>query len=176
MIVEGPTDALGLPELLQRVDLDFLGFGIQVVSVGGIGNLARWWRLYTSYGLPTYVVFDSDSKDDPDSIRRQGLLKTLNVAYRDYEATVAAGPLGVAENFAVCVSNYETAMRSLFPSQYEALEEEARGDLGGGKPLTARYVARRLNRDEDQAGWDAIMRLAYAIRVSTRRGSWPTSI
>jgi putative ATP-dependent endonuclease of OLD family len=164
LLVEGPTDAFGFPALLKQVGLDLLALGIQVVSVGGIGNLARWWRLYTSFGLPVFVVFDADSRDDPNGVRRNELLTALRATEEDYGVLVTQEGLGVSKTFAVCIQDYESAMRTLFPSQYDTLEEEARAIVGSGKPLIARYAAERLDRSLDDGGWRVITQLATAIQ------------
>jgi putative ATP-dependent endonuclease of OLD family len=163
LVVEGPTDSLGFPVLLQKVGLDPLRAFVQVVNVGGIGNIARWWRLYTAYGLPTYVIFDSDSDDDSDGVRRQELLQAIGVSLSEYKAAVASGPLGITSRFAVCVTNYEVAMRRLFSDQYGELEELGRTRVGTGKPIVARYVAQRLRIEQDPGGWASIRTLAESI-------------
>lgn len=42
VLVEGPTEALALPELLRIRGLDVLQEGLAVISVEGISNIAKW--------------------------------------------------------------------------------------------------------------------------------------
>src|SRR5262249_37670725 len=74
VLVEGPTEALALPIYLERVGLNPLKEGVAVIPVHGVGNLAKWWRFFTAYGIPTYPMFDNDAKDDPDQKKRSDIL------------------------------------------------------------------------------------------------------
>src|SRR5262249_1205290 len=60
VLVEGPTEALSLPIYLAKRGLDVAKSGIAIISVHGKGNLGKWWRLFVTYGLPCYVIFDND--------------------------------------------------------------------------------------------------------------------
>jgi putative ATP-dependent endonuclease of the OLD family len=87
VLVEGPTEAIALPTYLHRLGLDVAREGIAVISVQGVGNLAKWLRLFAAYGLPTYVIFDNDYTDDADAARRADLLNTLSVEAAHREAS-----------------------------------------------------------------------------------------
>jgi putative ATP-dependent endonuclease of OLD family len=63
VLVEGPSECLSLPIYLSKVGLDVAKRGIAIVPVGGKGNLAKWRRLFTAYGIPTFVIFDNDGKE-----------------------------------------------------------------------------------------------------------------
>ncbi len=79
VLVEGPTEAAALPVYLERVGFIPAKEGVAVIAVHGVGNLAKWWRLFSAYGIPTYFVFDNDSKDDRAGAKRSDLLATLGV-------------------------------------------------------------------------------------------------
>jgi hypothetical protein len=55
VLVEGPTEALALPEFLRARGLNVLQEGIAVVSAEGIGNIAKWHRLYTALGISSFA-------------------------------------------------------------------------------------------------------------------------
>jgi putative ATP-dependent endonuclease of the OLD family len=169
VLVEGPTEALALPGLLERVDLDVLRLGIAVVPVGGVGNLARWWRFFRSYGITVFTLFDLDSPDDATGAGRADLAATLS---SEPNATVdlddTSAPIIVRDRYAVFVTNYEAAMRSLFPSQYAELEARGHDRLGPSKTLTARYVVERLSPEVDPGGWAKLSHLAEAILGAAR--------
>lgn len=162
LLVEGPTEALAVPELLRRGGLDVLDDGIAVVPVGGVGNLARWWRFFRAYDIPCFVLLDRDSPDDASGARRADLARTLDVdsaalAPTDGEALV------IREGFGVFVQNFEGALRSLFPG-YSEIEDRGRERLGSSKPLVARYAVERIDQANNQPGWQRVEALAAAIR------------
>lgn len=80
VLVEGPTEALALPVYFERLGLNTTRDGIAVIPAGGVGNIAKWWRLFTAYEIPCYVIFDNDAKDRKKVEARQELLRTLKVA------------------------------------------------------------------------------------------------
>lgn len=162
LLVEGPTEALAVPELLRRGGLDVLADGIAVVPVGGVGNLARWWRFFRAYDIPCFVLLDRDSPDDASGARRADLARTLDVdsvalAPTDGEALV------IGDRFAVFVQDFEGTLRSLFPA-YSEIEDRGRERLGSSKPLVARYAVERIDRTDNELGWRRVEALAGAIR------------
>jgi putative ATP-dependent endonuclease of OLD family len=72
VLVEGTTESLALPPLLALAGLDPLKAGIAVVSVNGVGNVAKWHRLFSILGVPTYCIFDTDS--DKTGVKASELL------------------------------------------------------------------------------------------------------
>jgi putative ATP-dependent endonuclease of OLD family len=163
LVVEGPTEVLALPELLLGAGLDVLECGIAVVSAGGIGGIARWLRLYRAYGLPCYVTFDRDTKDDKEGVKRADLLRVLGEDVGSYEmALEGAGSLVVTSDYAVAVADFEESLRSLFPN-YSDFEAQAKMAGAVSKPLVAREACKALRRDLDASGWASIRELADAI-------------
>lgn len=63
VVVEGPTEALAVPELLAAVQFDVLEHGLAIVAAGGIGAIARWLRLYWAFEIPAFAIFDRDSQE-----------------------------------------------------------------------------------------------------------------
>lgn len=163
VLVEGPTESFALPTLLRRVGTDVEREGIAVISCQGVGNLAKWYRMFTVYGIPTYVVFDNDSAEDADESRRNDLLAALAVPVDDRADILSATTLQPTDAFAVYGVNYEETMRDIFAPDYEALELQAANKHGlTTKPLVARYVADNL--PDEHAGWDAVRALNQRIR------------
>ena len=164
VLVEGPTESFAFPTLLRKIDTDVEREGIAVISCQGVGNLAKWYRMFTVYGIPTYVVFDNDSKEDADESRRRDLLEALIVPESDRGAILSSSTLLIGDRYAVCGINFEETMRRLFAPDYEQLEAEAT-DLHGltTKPLVARYAADNL--PDGHAGWDSIRELDARIKL-----------
>lgn len=167
VLVEGQTEALSLPVYLAAAGLDCSVEGVAVVPVGGKGNLPKWWRIFTAYEIPTYVVFDNDEAEDADARRRRDLLATLNEA--DPDEVLKLEDFRVHHAYAVFGSNFEECLRDLF-AEYGNLERETKQFLrSGSKPLVARRVARHLveQQDLDDPGWERFNELVQAVNSVT---------
>jgi len=164
VLVEGPSEAMSLPIYLERVGLDTAKEGIAVIAVHGKGNLAKWWRLFSAYEIPCYVIFDNDGEaDDKKSLKRRDALTALGVTdpgaqdgYLEYEDML------IDERFAVFGTNFEEALRAKFPN-YGVLEKEGRNSGVDSKPFLARYVAENIKKDKSD-GWAEMKSLADALR------------
>lgn len=91
VLVEGATEALALPALLRKQGFDTLRHGIAFVSAEGIGNIAKWARLFLALGIPAYCIFDTDSnKSGADAqsllVKRRDLLSAIEVDASQAEA------------------------------------------------------------------------------------------
>lgn len=172
ILVEGPTETLAIPQYLKATGFDCYEKGIAVIPVGGKGNLARFWRLFTAYELPVYVIFDNDTKDDGGGKKREEMLNILGVT--DVSRIINSDELKIESNFTVFGNDFETTLRKLFESEnYEGLEKEAREFIGidpdnksDCKPLVARYVAEKLSQSEidvTTGGWSNIQLLKVKV-------------
>ena len=171
ILVEGPTEALAIPEYLKALSYDCYEKGVAVIPVDGKGNLARFWRLFTAYGIPVYVIFDNDAGDDSTSSKRGELLKTLGVS--DTAEILKEADLRIEAKYAVFGKDFETTLRKLFKSEgYENLEKEAREFIGiepdnksDCKPLVARYVAEKLSAcvNSKVDGWSSLSTMKLKI-------------
>lgn len=169
VIAEGPTEALALPIYLSRVGFSTAKEGTAILPVHGVGNLAKWWRLFTAYGVPVYVIFDNDAGDDPDAFKRKDILKTLGVPNERFHGLLGGAQWVVEDGFSIFGHNFEETMRSQFGQAYINLETEARDSIGlsaeRSKPLVARYVAEHLPQEGEHArSWDILRQLAAKIR------------
>lgn len=63
VLVEGESESLILPYSFDRIGYDFDGKGISIVRCGGKNELDRFYRLYSEFGIPCYVIFDGDSQN-----------------------------------------------------------------------------------------------------------------
>ena len=151
VLVEGQTEQLALPIYLRRVGLDTDREGIAIIPVMGKGNLARWWRFFTAYDIPTYVIFDNDEKNDKEATRRIDALRTLGVPIEQVEGYITADEWVVEKYFTVFGKDIEATLQKCFPS-YKRVEKEAHESLRStAKPLVARYIAERIPDEEIQA-------------------------
>lgn len=173
VLVEGPTESLALPELLRSRGLDVLKEGVAVVPVEGVGNIAKWHRLYTALGIECFCVFDTDSNrgGDPQLLaKRTDIAAALGREGDPAEAaTILREALYVGDGYATLDPNFEGAMNRLFGDAWTRLHDEAVSFVGESKPLRARYAAQRLD-DFDFVG-NAGERIDALVR--TIRGEGP---
>ncbi len=163
VLVEGQTEELALPILLAKRGLEVEREGIAILGVGGKGNLAKWYRLFTAYGLPCYVVFDNDAKDDSSGTKRKDALKAVGITDDDATKLIRSDEWVVAEKYAIFGKDFEEAMRAHF-GEYSALENEAEEQGTSSKPFKARWAAQRLNAERADLGWVKIEELIGHLR------------
>lgn len=61
VLVEGAGDKAAILAVAKRLGVDFEAKGVSVIPVGGKANLDRPLAIFQLLGIPTYVIFDSDS-------------------------------------------------------------------------------------------------------------------
>ena len=142
ILVEGATEQYSLPIYALAAGLPLDNLNVAVVECGGKGPMDRLYRVFNELGIPCYLIFDYDGdKDDAEIVEiSERLLK------------IVGGPSGqpattlITETLAVFPRDWEQDLRSEI-SDYESIAREARKVLGvrkdSGKPLVARFVARR---------------------------------
>jgi putative ATP-dependent endonuclease of OLD family len=86
VLVEGQTEGMSLPIYLMKAKLDVVKRGIAVVPVMGKGNLAKWWRFFSAFELPVYMILDNDDESDKTDEKRTDILATLNVPADEIES------------------------------------------------------------------------------------------
>lgn len=171
VLVEGRTEALALPALLKLVGFDVVREGVAVVPVEGIGNIAKWHRLYSAFGLRTYCVFDTDSdktklRDIRDlEAKRSDIMLALGRAKEEGRVQAQSdAALEVRFDYATMASNFETAARLLFDPQWTELVDQSVALVGESKPLQARWAAEHLTVTRFQPTTiDALEKLRTAI-------------
>ena len=60
LLVEGESESLILPFCFGRLNYDYDGKGISIVRCGGKNELDRFYRLYSEFGIPCFILFDGD--------------------------------------------------------------------------------------------------------------------
>lgn len=150
ILVEGMTEELSLPIYFEKVGLDVLKEGIDVISVGGKGETAKWWRLFTHFGIPTYIIFDNDQKDDSNSQKRKDILVSIGITTEDdVDKIISTSDCLVDDKFCVFGKDFETTLRNKIKS-YQDIENQIKQEFRDSKPLVAREVAKNLNLEEQQ--------------------------
>jgi putative ATP-dependent endonuclease of OLD family len=170
VLVEGPTETLALPVLLAKRGLQVEKEGIGIISVGGKGNLAKWYRLYTAYGIPCYIVFDNDESDDGDRRKRKDALTAVGLDQTVINELVREQGWIVEDRYTIFGINFESTMRSHF-ADYSKLEEQARAQGMDSKPFIARWVAEHLDPNSPDEGWKKVEEMVLKLRNLARSPS-----
>ena len=169
VLVEGTTEALALPAYCRQVGLDFTREGIAVIPVHGVGNLAKWWRFFTAYDIPTYVTFDNDAAkgDDQQGFKRKDVLGALGIDSKSMEYLMSANDWIIGAKCSVFGNDFETALRTLFGDAYCDLEQEASnyGLDKRSKPLVARHVAANIGIPLESPAYEKFREFSERVRV-----------
>jgi putative ATP-dependent endonuclease of OLD family len=64
ILVEGQSESLCLPYLFGKVDYDYIAKGVTIVRCGDKNDLDRFYRLYTEFGIPCFIIFDGDRQHE----------------------------------------------------------------------------------------------------------------
>ena len=143
ILVEGATEQYALPIYADACDLSLDLLNISVVDCGGKGQMDRLYRVFNALGIPCYLIFDYDKDNtDPQIIKKSQSLLTLLEAN-----TSTPEDERIEDNYACFHDKWETSIAGQIDG-IEGLTREARKFFGlqadSGKPLIARYIAKKL--------------------------------
>ena len=133
VVVEGPSDVGVLWKMQDVMDKKWSQLGIVVVPAGGKNNLDRPTLIFRGLSIPTYFIFDADSrfkgkgnKNEADTItRNKRYLCLANTAVEDFPETQ------VDENWAVFGDNMESELCSaLGKDKFEDIRKQVADELG----------------------------------------------
>lgn len=143
-LVEGLTEEYSLPIYADALPgCAFDPQGISVVECGGKGTMDRLFRIFNELHIPCYMVFDYDNgNSDKNTIDKSKELLALAG-----ENTDPPQVLFVTDSVACFPRKWEADLKGEIPDG-DALAGDAKKELGlsddSGKPLIARYIARKL--------------------------------
>jgi putative ATP-dependent endonuclease of OLD family len=141
VVVEGPSDVGTLWKLQEIMKKDWSQLGIVVVPAGGKNNLDRPTVVFRGLSIPTYFIFDADSRymgggDDRENDakkRNRRYLCLAGVQQEDFPDTQ------VHETWAVFGDNLERELEGALGSQnFQAIRNQVASDLG--YPETAQAI------------------------------------
>lgn len=120
VLVEGESEVLILPYLFKLLDFDPILEGVTIVRCGGKSEIDRFYRLYSEFGIPCYIIFDGDYQ---------------NVGKDDEKATISKnhgilGMFGVEQDFPD-----DTVTDKYLGFKYRLEENLNIGEVGGAKAL-----------------------------------------
>ena len=75
ILVEGESESLLLPYFFNIANYDYIADGISIVRCGGKNELDRFYRLYTEYGIPCYIIFDGDAQNIGKDAEKESRMK-----------------------------------------------------------------------------------------------------
>jgi len=75
ILVEGESEALILPYFFKLLDFDYIAENISIVRCGGKSELDRFYRLYTEFGIPCFILFDGDGQLTENQKRSDAIKK-----------------------------------------------------------------------------------------------------
>jgi putative ATP-dependent endonuclease of OLD family len=145
LLVEGPTEQAALPVYAAAMGVDFDALGVSIVSAGGKAGLDALHQLYEGLGFPVFLLFDNDIGGDAKDIPVNKVLTRL-VGLTENERPAPV----VAARHAILQPDFEGTVRveveKVQAGLYDTLKAEASAEFGAkaGKPIQARYVARKL--------------------------------
>jgi putative ATP-dependent endonuclease of OLD family len=106
ILVEGQSETLCLPHFFGKVNYDYIAKGVTIVRCGDKNDIDRFYRLYTEFGIPCFIIFDGDqqhkeTKDEADTIRKnKAILSLFTDTPADYpDGNVNEKHLGFAGTF-----------------------------------------------------------------------------
>jgi putative ATP-dependent endonuclease of OLD family len=168
VLVEGPTEELALQIYFEKLGFDPTEFGVEIIGVGGKGNLAKWWRLFTLYQIPTFICFDNDyKKDDEKGFKRKDALKAIGIKDEELDGILGIDTWAISDRFCVFGTDYETTMRASF-ADYADIEKQTIETLGSSsKNLIARETAKLINLHDDSEGKTQMTKLIELIKKLT---------
>ncbi|MGC7846856.1 ATP-dependent nuclease [Desulforudis sp. 1088] len=144
ILVEGLTEEYSLPIYADALpNCAFDPQGISVIECGGKGAMDRLFRVFNELHIPCYILFDYDSSNTDKNI----IAKSRELLALAGESQDAPQSLFVGDCIACFPNKWESDLRGEIPDA-DTLAGEAKKELGlsddSGKPLIARYIARKL--------------------------------
>lgn len=93
ILVEGESESLILPYFFNLIGYDYICKGISIVKCGGKSELDRFYRLYTEFGIPCYIIFDGDAnhigteKEEKTIEKNKDILSLFGIDKIDFPET-----------------------------------------------------------------------------------------
>ncbi len=134
VLVEGPSDVAALQAVAEFNGLNVLARGVHIIPVGGKTNLGKPFAVFTSLGIPTYMVWDTDNGDEETNIALQKLVGVD-------DADIVGEPAGVYSNWAAFERKLEMTLQSeLGETLYTELLGETCNEFGIESPNDGRKM------------------------------------
>ena len=171
ILVEGESEVLILPYLFMLLGFNPIAEGITIVRCGGKSEIDRFYRLYSEFGIPCFIIFDGDHQ---------------NVGGKDEEATIRKNK-GILELFGEMADFPDDIVHDQFLGFKFRLEENLNiGDASGDKALGLfRRVREKIKDADDVPHWVAEViektsnlpnESSSVLKIRSKPSSPPTAI
>lgn len=155
ILVEGDTEELCIPLLLERLGLKYCSSGISVIGVEGKNQIPKYWRLFKAFGLNISIIFDSDSQGNSNISSCFGCNENEITAGIDIVKKISMPN----QSLFVFENDFETAFKKDFNNdqQWDVYEGEAidliKPIMKSGRPnqqkgQVARYICNKILEDK----------------------------
>lgn len=158
ILVEGETEELAIPELLESLDINCNPLGISIIGVNGKNQIPKYWRLYSKFEIPIIIIIDNDNSKDKISsntniakcfgVKESDLIDDVDIVKVVDSNTIPSSKIVILEQ------DFEVAFKKELSAQgyigkYEEFESEAKQlikPIGNQqKAVIARYIVRKSN-------------------------------
>ena len=84
LLVEGESESLILPYFFDLLEYNYIANGLTIVRCGGKSEIDRFYRLYSEFGIPCFIIFDGDkqnlgTEDEKSTIKKNhGILSLFD--------------------------------------------------------------------------------------------------
>lgn len=149
ILVEGDTEELCLPLLLERLGLNYFSSGISIIGVEGKNQIPKYWRLFKLFDIKLSVVFDSDSQGNSNLASCFGC--DISVLQSDIDKIKKVET--ASQDLFVFETDFETALKKDFrnDTKWQEYEKEANDIIkprpGTQKGQVARYICNKILED-----------------------------
>ncbi len=137
VLVEGTSDRAALMAVASQVGADFEAAGIAILPVGGKENLDKPWAVFSSLGIPTYVIWDSDINERNNAEKHKKSNRALQRLVGSPGAH-ADFPMAISDKFACFEDKLETTLKGeLTEALFNRLATDRANHYGLRKPSHA---------------------------------------
>jgi putative ATP-dependent endonuclease of OLD family len=139
ILVEGPTEVYSLPNYFSNLDFDLIKNGVEIIDCRGKSQIARNYRLFTSYGYACFCLFDADSANNEESARGNDELHDIfGFVVNDMNKNTETFTCDIDSGYGYFGKDFESYMHSNITdySKYE-------NNIQGGKILKAKIISEK---------------------------------
>jgi len=132
ILVEGPTEVFSLPNYFANHGIDLIKSGVEIIDCRGKTQIARNYRLFTSYGYECFCLFDADEGEDGN----EELAKIFEFDSSSMSTDPSVFTVDRDKKYGYFGVDFENYMRSNL-NEYAGKEDE----IQGRKVLKAKVVS-----------------------------------
>jgi putative ATP-dependent endonuclease of OLD family len=136
ILVEGSTEMFSLANYFLNMGYDLIKEGVEIVDCRGKSQIARNYRLFTTYGYDCFCLFDADASDDEKKRANEELSKIFKFDTQDMITDEAMFTTKNTKAYGYFGKDYESYLRKNV-ERYKEKEAE----ISGSKVLIAKIIS-----------------------------------